>query len=48
MEIWTDDTVNYLQPFIGLAKEYLKRRNLEEWSVEIELMIDLHRKFRKY
>jgi small-conductance mechanosensitive channel len=46
--IWTNDTVDYLQPSIVLAKEYLKRRNLEEWSVEIELMIDMHHKFRKY
>ncbi|HIE02259.1 MAG TPA: HD domain-containing protein [Thiotrichaceae bacterium] len=46
--IWTDNTVDYLQPSIVLAKEYLKRRNLDEWSVEIELMIDMHHKFRKY
>jgi len=46
--IWTNDTVDYLQPSIVLAKEYLKRRHLEEWSVEIELMIDMHHKFRKY
>ena len=45
--IWTNDTFDYLQPSIVLAKEYLKQRNLEQWSVEIELMIDLHHKFRK-
>ncbi|MCD4719912.1 MAG: HD domain-containing protein [Desulfobacula sp.] len=46
--IWANDTFDYLQPSIVLAKEYLKRRNLEKWSVEIELMIDTHHKIRKY
>jgi hypothetical protein len=46
--IWTNDTVDYLPPSILLAKEYLKGRNLEHWFIEIELMIDMHHKFRKY
>lgn len=45
--IWINDTFDYLQPSIGLAKAYLKQRNLKQWSVEVELMIDLHHKFRK-
>jgi hypothetical protein len=28
--------------------EYLKNRNLEEWSAEIELMITEHHKIREY
>ena len=46
--IWTNNTFDYLQPSVVLAKEYLKRRNFEKWSVEIELMIDNHHKIRKY
>ena len=46
--IWTNDTVDYLQPSILLAKEYLKRRNIEQWFIEIELIIDMHHKIRKY
>ena len=29
-------------------KEYLKQNNLEQWTSEIELMIDMHHKIRKY
>ena len=46
--IWTNSTVDYLPPSIALAKEYLKQNNLEQWAPEIELMIDLHHKIRKY
>jgi hypothetical protein len=46
--IWTDDTIDYLAPSILLAKEYLEQRNLAHWSDEIELMIDMHHKIRKY
>ncbi len=42
--IWTNDTLDYLPPSVICAKEYLKQRNLEQWSVEIALMIDLHHK----
>ena len=45
--IWTNGTVDYLPPSIDLANEYLKRRNLEQWSSEIELMIDMHHKIRQ-
>jgi hypothetical protein len=44
--IWSDDTIDYLEPSIELAKKYLKEKSKEEWSDEIELMIDLHHKFR--
>ena len=46
--IWTNGTVDYLPPSIALAKEYLKQRNLEKWITEIELMIDMHHKLRRF
>ena len=46
--IWTDHTVDYLPPSIHLAKNYLRKRNLENWIIEIELMIDMHHKFSRY
>ncbi|MCP4691799.1 MAG: hypothetical protein GY859_27385, partial [Desulfobacterales bacterium] len=46
--IWTDDTLDYLPPSILLARDFLRRRNREEWSAEIELMINMHHKIRKY
>lgn len=47
MGIWANGTVDYLPPSIALAKEYLKDNDLEQWTEEIELMIDQHHKFRK-
>jgi hypothetical protein len=46
--IWTSHTLDYLPPSILLAKEYLTQRGLASWFGEIELMIDMHHKFRKY
>jgi hypothetical protein len=48
LAIWTDDTLDYLQPSIDLAKKYLVEQGLEQWSPEVELMIDLHHRIRKY
>jgi len=45
--IWTNNTVDYLVPSMELAKNYLKENNKEEWSTEIELMIDEHHKITK-
>lgn len=45
--MWPNDLVDYLKPSIELAKKYLSENNQEEWSKEIELMIDLHHKFRQ-
>ncbi len=45
--IWTNNTFDYLEPSVALAKEYLAKKGLDEWSTEIELMIDLHHKLRK-
>lgn len=46
--IWTADTLDYLPPSIEAAKEYLRENNLEDWTAEIEQMIDQHHKLRKY
>jgi hypothetical protein len=46
--IWTSNTFAYLSPSIGLAREYLKQNDLEQWSPEIECMIEMHHKLRKY
>jgi len=46
--IWANDTLDYLPPSIALANGYLKENNLEPWIPEIELMIDMHHKLRKY
>lgn len=46
--IWIENTVDYIPPSILPAMEYLKSRNLEDWSTEIELMITEHHKIREY
>lgn len=46
--IWSDGTVDYLPPSVAQAKAYLTQNHLEAWSAEIELMIDMHHKLKKY
>jgi hypothetical protein len=46
--IWTSHTFDYLPPSVALAKTYLTQNNLQQWSPEIELMIEMHHKLRKY
>jgi hypothetical protein len=46
--IWAEDTIDYLPPSIALAQHYLRREKLDSWVPEIELMIDMHHKLRKY
>lgn len=46
--IWANDTFDYLDPSIELAKEYLKKKDQEHWCHEIELMINMHHKITKY
>jgi hypothetical protein len=46
--IWVNGTLDYLSPSVSLVKEYLKQNNLEQWTPEIKLMIDMHHKIRKY
>ena len=44
--MWPGEVVDYLAPSIDLAKRYLIEQGKEKWSPEIEMMIDLHHKFR--
>ncbi|MFT6028979.1 MAG: hypothetical protein ACI8O8_000710 [Oleiphilaceae bacterium] len=46
--IWVEDTLDYISPSLPPVIEYLKNRNLEAWSNEIELMITEHHKLREY
>ena len=46
--IWINDTVDYIPPSLPPAMQYLKKRKLEAWSTEIELMITEHHKIREY
>lgn len=46
--IWSGDTFDYLPPSVALAKDYLRRNNLDNWIPEIELMIDTHHKLREH
>lgn len=45
--IWTHKTFDYLQPSIELATSWLDRNDRAEWSREVELMIDLHHRWRE-
>jgi hypothetical protein len=42
--MWPGGVVDYLAPSVELVKSYLKETGREEWSPEIESMIDLHHK----
>ena len=42
--IWTENTLDYLEPSIPPAKEYLKENGLTDWEEEITLMILYHHK----
>lgn len=46
--IWTENTFDYLSPSVELAKDYLLKSGLENWTVEIGLMIETHHKLREY
>ncbi len=46
--IWIENTLDYLPPSLPPARAYLKKRSLEAWTTEIELMITEHHKFREY
>ena len=46
--LWSEQTVDYLPPSILLARAYLQDKNLQQWSTDIELMIELHHKIRPY
>jgi hypothetical protein len=44
--MWPGDVVDYLEPSIALAQEYLQRSGQAGWTDEISEMINLHHKFR--
>lgn len=46
--IWSDQTVDYLPPSIDLVREYLQQHQLDAWTTEISLMIEMHHKLRRY
>ena len=46
--IWTDHTIDYLNPSIAQAKNFLTKSGKEEWTEEISLMIYWHHKPREY
>jgi len=46
--IWIENTVDYIEPSIPPAMQYLKQKKLDSWSKEIELMITEHHKIREY
>jgi hypothetical protein len=46
--IWTDHTIDYLDPSINRAKIFLTKTGKEEWIEEISLMINWHHKPRGY
>ena len=46
--IWTNHTIDYLDPSIQLAKEYLITIDKLEWVEEISMMIYWHHKISRY
>jgi len=46
--IWIENTVDYIEPSIPPALDYLKSNNLMHWSEEIALMIREHHKITRY
>ena len=46
--IWSEGTVDYLAPSVALAKSYLENNNLDRWTDEISLIIDMHHKLRRF
>jgi len=46
--IWTDHTIDYLNPSIEQARIYLAKINKEDWIGEISLMIYWHHKLSRY
>ncbi|GAO44696.1 hypothetical protein [Flavihumibacter petaseus] len=46
--IWTNNTIDYLQPSIAVACEYLAGIGKKDWIAEITLMIYWHHKITRY
>lgn len=45
--MWPGEEIDYLDPSIRLAQEYLLENGMEEWVEEISLMVEYHHRFRK-
>ena len=45
--MWPGDQIDYLDPSIELARDYLRRTKRDGWIEEISLMIEFHHRFRK-
>ncbi len=46
--IWTDQTIDYIDPSVEQAKNYLNETGKQDWIEEIGLMIYWHHKISKY
>jgi hypothetical protein len=46
--IWTDKTLDYLAPSVGLATAYLRASGHAAWTAEISLMITEHHKISRF
>lgn len=46
--IWTDSTIDYLNPSIAQVEKYLRENGKDEWAQEIALMIYWHHKTGVY
>ncbi len=46
--IWTANTLDYLEPSVRLAKEYLQRNGLSEWNKSVEEIITQHHKLSAF
>ena len=44
--VWTEDTIDYIDPSVKLAMDYLTSQGLDHWQEEIALMISEHHKLR--
>ncbi len=45
--MWPGDKIDYLDPSIRLAQEYLRSTGHADWIEEISLMIEYHHRFRR-
>jgi hypothetical protein len=46
--IWLDETMNYLDPSVAHAENFLKERGSTDWLPEVTTMIDQHHKLTAY
>ncbi len=44
--LWTDNTLDYLEPSVPPARQYLEEQSLSHWAEEIAQMILQHHKLR--